>query len=136
MRVFKTKAFARFAKSEVISDRQLLNAIDEIARGLVDADLGGGVLKKRLARLGMGKSSGARSIIVYRAASIAVFVFGYAKNDRDDISPLELKAYRRLAREILQLAPGPLAAAVKTEHCWRSSCHEAPIPQSRPGRSP
>ncbi|MDX2223294.1 MAG: type II toxin-antitoxin system RelE/ParE family toxin [Rhodospirillaceae bacterium] len=113
MRVFKTKAFARFARAESIDDSQLLQAITEISQGLIDADLGGGVIKKRLARPGMGKSGGARSIVAYRSSGLAVFVFGYAKNARDDISPPELKAYRALARELLQIAPAPLAAAIR-----------------------
>jgi hypothetical protein len=74
VRIFKTKWFARFARKEDISDKKLADAVKEAEKGLHDGDLGGNVIKKRVARAGKGKSGGYRTIIVYRARSRAVFV--------------------------------------------------------------
>jgi hypothetical protein len=78
--IFKTKALARFAKRERISDASLTVAIENAERGLVDADLGGGVIKQRVARLGQGKSGGYRMLIGFRSKRMAVFLFGFAKS--------------------------------------------------------
>lgn len=65
-RIFKTKNFQRWMKRERIPDRVLCNAIDEIKQGLVDVDLGGGLIKKRVARQGAGKRGGYRTLIAFR----------------------------------------------------------------------
>lgn len=76
MRVFKTKWFARFAKREQITDKSLCEAIERAGRDLIDADLGGGLIKQRVARPGKGKSGGYRVIIAYRFKQRAIFLFG------------------------------------------------------------
>lgn len=86
MRVLKTKSFARFARKEGLKDRALSDAIADIEQGLVHADLGGGLIKQRVSRDGGGKSGGYRTLIVYRFGKRAVFLFGFAKNDRANIS--------------------------------------------------
>jgi hypothetical protein len=86
LRVFKTKAFARFARKEDLGDKALADAIADIERGLVDADLGGCLIKQRVARVGSGKRGGFRTLIAYRVGKMAVFLFGFAKNDRANIS--------------------------------------------------
>ncbi len=98
MRVFKTKWFARFARKERISDPALWSAIDRAEDGLIDADLGCGVIKQRLARSGQGKSVGYRAIIVFRTKTRAIFVYGFAKNVRANIEMDELDGYRELAQ--------------------------------------
>ena len=113
MRVFKTKPFARFAAKEGIADAVLRDAIRRAEAGLVDADLGGGVIKQRLARPGQGKSGGFRSIVLFRRQATAFFVYGFAKNDRDNIDRQELKAFRLLAAEMLALNDKELQAAIK-----------------------
>lgn len=90
VRVFKTKWFRRFARREGIADATLCEAVARAERGVVDADLGGGVMKQRIARQGQGRSGGYRSLIVYRSGDRAVFVFAFAKSDRDDLEPDEL----------------------------------------------
>ena len=90
MRIFKTKPFVRFAKRESLDDASLIGAVFEIERGLVDADLGGGVIKKRVARAGRGKSGGYRVLIAVRAGDRAVFLFGFAKSERDNIDDKQL----------------------------------------------
>lgn len=79
MRVYKTKWFARFAKRERISDEALCEAIERAEQGLIDADLGGGLIKQRVARLGGGKSGGYRTIVAYRAKNVAIFLSAFAK---------------------------------------------------------
>lgn len=85
MRVFKTKTFSRFTRHEGITDRALAKAVDEMERGLIDANLGGGLFKQRVARPGGGKRGGYRTLIAYRAQEKAVFLFGFGKNDQGNI---------------------------------------------------
>jgi hypothetical protein len=81
MRVFKNKAFSRFADRNDISGEDLCEAVQRILRGLIDADLGGGVIKQRIARKGEGKSGGFRSMGPVQRRDRAVFVHGFAKKD-------------------------------------------------------
>jgi hypothetical protein len=79
---------------------------------LIDADLGGGVIKQRMARRGSGKAGGFRTIIVFRSGDRAVFVHGFAKSDLENVRPDELAALKKLAAEILGFGPAQLARAV------------------------
>jgi hypothetical protein len=101
MQVFKTRWFVRFAKREGISDRSLREAIERAERGLTDADLGGGLIKQRVARPGQGRSGGYRVIVAYRAKNRAVFLFGFAKNERGNIGSDELVFLRGLGKNWL-----------------------------------
>jgi hypothetical protein len=94
MRIFKTKGVKRFANSESITDANLRIALKRAALGLIDADLGGGLIKQRVARAGQGRSGGFRMIVAYRETHRAVFLYGFAKNDRDNISDHELASLR------------------------------------------
>ena len=112
MRIFKTKPFARFAGKEGIGDAALLEAVRRAAQGMIDADLGGGVIKQRIARHGQGKSGGFRSIVLFRAAHRAFFVYGFAKSARSNIRHDELAAFRSLAHEMLALDDAEIRAAL------------------------
>jgi hypothetical protein len=112
MRVFKNKPFARFARKAGLADKALLKAITDAEQGLVDADLGGGVLKQRVARDGGGKSGGFRTIILFRLGERAFFVLGFAKSDRDNIRDDELAAFKLLAAALLAYDDVALATAV------------------------
>ncbi len=101
LRIFKTKPFARFARKARLNDAALCEAVDSALRGLIDADLGGGVLKQRIARPGGGKSGGFRTIILFRVGAAAFFVHGFAKNEQDDIREDELAAFKMLAAVML-----------------------------------
>jgi hypothetical protein len=101
MQVFKTRWFARFARSEGIADRSLREAIERAERGLIDADLGDGLIKQRVARRGQGRSGGFRVIVAYRSKIRSVFLFGFAKNERENISADELVFLRVLAHNWL-----------------------------------
>lgn len=113
MRVFKTRPFARFAKQEGIVDDALCDAVRRAEAGLIDADLGGGVIKQRLARPGRGKAGGFRSIVLFQRGRMAFFIYGFAKSDRDNIRQDELKAFRKLAGEMLALDDAALLVAAK-----------------------
>ena len=101
MRIFQNKAFARFAKKAGIPDTALCLAVREAERGLIAAELGGCVVKQRLARPGQGKSGGFRVLIVFKPGGMAVFVHGFAKNERENVRHDELSALKRLASELL-----------------------------------
>lgn len=102
MRVFKTRWFARFAKRQAIADADLRRAVERAERGLIDADLGGGVIKQRIARPNEGKSSGFRTIILFRSGARSFFVYGFPKSARDNVQKNELLAFRELADEMLR----------------------------------
>lgn len=112
MRILQNKAFARFAKKAGIDSAALCRAIREAERGLVAADLGGGVIKQRIARRGQGKSGGFRVVIVFHAGALAVFVHGFAKSELDNVRDDELAALRRLASELLSYDDKALGRAV------------------------
>ena len=102
MRVFATKEFARFARKERIGSSQLCEAVCRSESGLIDADLGGGVIKQRVARQGQGRSGGYRTIIAFRSGNRSVFMYGFAKNRKANLSDDELEVYRRLASVFLK----------------------------------
>jgi hypothetical protein len=97
MRIFKTRWVARFARRERISDRSLRDAIDRAERGIIDADLGGGLIKQRVARSGQGRSGGYRMLLAYRAADRAVFLYGFAKSERENVDSDQLFELRKIA---------------------------------------
>lgn len=111
MQTFKTKAFARFAKREGLDDAVLCEAVRRAESGLIDADLGGGVIKQRVARTGGGRSGGFRTIVLFRRGDLAFFVYGFAKSDRGNLRPDELAAFRLLADEYLGLDESGLKTA-------------------------
>jgi len=122
IRVFKTKSFARFAIAEGIADAVLCDAIHRADSGLIDADLGGGVIKQRLAREGEGRSGGFRSIVLFRRSALAFFAYGFAKNVRDNIRRDELKVLRILANRMLALNDAGIAAAMRIEEITEVVC--------------
>ena len=79
MQTFKTKAFARFAEREGVEDAALCEAVRRALGGLIDADLGGGVIKQRIARKGGGRSGGIRTIVLFRRGELAFFVYGFPR---------------------------------------------------------
>lgn len=101
MRIFKTKWFARYARREGIEDQSLCEAVERAERGIIDADLGGGVIKQRVARTGQGRSGGYRMLVAYRWGDLAVFLYGFAKKERDNIEDDELESLRNVASDIL-----------------------------------
>jgi len=113
VRVFKTKWFGRFARKEHISDKKLAEAVREVEKGLHDGDLGGNLIKKRLARAGEGKRGGYRTILVYHKGNRAVFVYGFAKSDKENLGPVELQEYQKAARVYLRLSAADIGKALQ-----------------------
>jgi hypothetical protein len=101
VRIFKTKWLARFARREGIDDQSLRAAIERAEQGLIDADLGGGLIKQRVARPGRGRSGGYRMIVAYRVRDRAIFLLGFAKNERENIEDNELLSLREIAERWL-----------------------------------
>jgi hypothetical protein len=122
VRIFKNKWFARFARQNGLSDRDLCEAVDRAERGLVDADLGGGVIKQRIARPNEGRSGGFRSIIYFRTKQRTFFVFGFAKNALDNISGDTLNRYRRAAQITLDFDEDTLKNLIETEELTEVNC--------------
>lgn len=108
-RVFRTRAFSKWLKKSDLDDVDLCSAVAEMERGLIDADLGGGVVKKRIARPGRGKSAGARTVVATRHGSHWFFVHGFDKNERENITKPELDAFRELAGKLLPMADRQIA---------------------------
>lgn len=113
MRIFKNKTFNKWAAKEGLSDCILRAAVEEMERGLVDAELGGHVVKKRVALSGQGKSGGVRTLLAYKVGNKAFFVYGFAKNARANIRNDELKALKYLAQELLGYSDNALTDAIK-----------------------
>lgn len=112
MAVYKTKPFARFARKARIGDSDLWETARRANAGLIDADLGGGVIKQRIARVGEGRSGGSRSIILFRFKGRAVFVYGFEKKDLGNIKAGELEAFRELAEVILGYSDAEISKRV------------------------
>lgn len=133
-RVFKTRAFASQTKKSGLTDAALCKAVAEMQRGLIDADLGGGVVKKRVALPGGGKSGSARTLLATNRGSRWFFVFGFNKNERANISAVELEALRLLADNLLILRDADLQKLIEldglTEICHdQESTREEPHPR-------
>ncbi len=112
MKVLKTKKFAEFCSDNGVSDSKLSQAIREIETGLIDAELGAGVIKKRLAREGEGKSGGYRTIIVYKRGQHAIFLYAFPKNVMDNIDGKTLKNLKLLAKSYSRLTDTQLMTVV------------------------
>jgi hypothetical protein len=99
-RTFKTRSFSRWRRKTELTDCTLCLAVEEMSRGLIDADLGGSVIKKRIALGGRGKSGGARTLVATNKGNRWFFVFGFEKNERANISDEELEALQSVAEAV------------------------------------
>lgn len=103
MRIFRNQWITKFAKKHKISDSELIEAVERAEDGLIDADLGGGVIKQRIARQGQGRSGGYRSLIFFRHGEREFFMTTFAKNDRENITDKELAELKKAAVIILAM---------------------------------
>jgi hypothetical protein len=113
VRIFKTKWVARFVRRERINDSGLNEAIERAERGIIDADLGGGLIKQRVARSGQGRSGGFRMIVAFQTKDRAFFLYGFAKNERENIEDSELRTLRDIGNELLAQDDRALDEAVR-----------------------
>jgi hypothetical protein len=128
VRTFRTKAFTRFAEKAGISDAVLCRAVRDAERGLIAADLGGEVVKQRIARPGQGKSGGFRTLIVFRTGTRAIFVHGFAKSERDNIEKDELVVLKKLAAALLAYDDKAIARAVASGTLVEVNYDEKTVP--------
>jgi hypothetical protein len=122
-RVFKTRHFNRWMRKTELTDAVLCAAVAEMEKGLIDADLGCGVVKKRVALPGRGKSGSTRTLVATNKGNRWFFVFGFEKNDRANISVKELEALQAIATDLLKLSSAALDAQVKNE-ALQEICHD------------
>jgi hypothetical protein len=122
LRVFVVKAFRRFQRKERISDEALCEAIGRAEQGLIDADLGGGLIKQRVARQGQGRSGGYRTIIAYREGDRSVFLFGFAKSGQDNISEADRRDLTDFGAMWLAAGDADIDSAISENKIWELEC--------------
>ena len=115
MKIFKYRTFERWARKQGMKDEDLEKAILEIQKGLVDAQLGGNVFKKRIGLHGKGKRGSHRTIILMKFSEIAIFVHGFSKGEKGNITKSELSGFKELAEVFLNLSVGQVEELVKNK---------------------
>ncbi len=123
-RVFKTRHFGRWARKAAVTDHALCIAVAEMVQGLIDADLGGGVVKKRVGLAGRGKRGGARTLIATNKGNRWFFLYRFEKNSRANITDDELAALKDVAEELLARTGGQLDEAAK-DGSLQEICHDS-----------
>ncbi|OGB16688.1 MAG: hypothetical protein A2W72_14955 [Burkholderiales bacterium RIFCSPLOWO2_12_67_14] len=123
MNVYKTRWFDRWARKEGLASSSLCAAVHEMMQGLVDADLGGGLVKKRIGRPGQGKSGGYRTLVATNKGDRWMFVFGFPKNERSNIDKDESEALKKLATHLLSLTTQALDTAQRAGELIKVECH-------------
>ena len=122
-RVFKTRYFERWMRKTALTDAALCRAVQEMMQGLIDVDLGGGLLKKRVGVAGRGKRGGARTLIATNLHRRWFFVFGFEKNERANIDADEREALKELAQQLLLRSDEELEIAL-ADGALKEICHE------------
>jgi len=112
MNRLKTKWVNKWAKKHRISDDNLIVAIENLENNLSSSNLGGGLFKVRIASQSGGKSGGFRTLIVYKEDDRAVVVYGFAKNEQENLSKSELLAFKTLSKDILNQSHSDLEMAI------------------------
>jgi hypothetical protein len=121
--IYKTRWFDRWANKQGLTVAALCAAVREMAAGLCEADLGGGLLKKRIARAGQGKRGGFRTLVATNKGSRCVFLYGFPKNERSNIDQDEEAALKKLAAHLLSLSAPDLGTAVKAGELIEINCN-------------
>ena len=122
MQIFKTKVFRRFQSKEGIKDAALCAAIERVEDGLIDADLGRGLIKQRLARAGGGRRGGFRTVIAYRVGTRAVFVFGFAKSGLDNLASDDVRDLADYGAMLIGLNAVGIKAMIRDSELWKVEC--------------
>ena len=124
MNIYLSKAFTRLARRDGLTDVQICHAIVEMNEGLIGADLGAGLFKKRIAMPGQGKREGWRSLLGFQAGSKAFFLYLFPKSRRDNINAAEMKVLKRLTKYYLTLKPAEIKAALQCGELREVHCNE------------
>ena len=122
MTIYKTRWFARWANKQGLTSPSLCAAVREMTEGLYDADLGNGLLKKRIARPGQGKRSGFRTLVATNKGNRWIFLFGFPKNERSNIDKDEEIALKLLAAHLLSLTAQALDKAQYAGELMEVNC--------------
>ena len=122
MAIYKTRWFDRWARKQALTAPSLCAAVREMTEGLYDAYLGGGLFKKRIARIGQGKSGGFRTLVATNKSNRWIFVFGFAKNERSNIDQDENEALKKLAAHLLSLTTQALDRAQRAGELMEVDC--------------
>ena len=123
MAIFTTRWFDRWARKQGLTAPSLCAAVREMASGLYDADLGGNLFKKRIARPGQGKSGGFRTPVATNKGNRWIFVFGFPKNERSNIDKDEEEALKKLAAHLLSLTAPLLSKAQRAGELMEVNCN-------------
>jgi len=115
MKKLMTKHFSKWAAKQKIPKRELTNTLAELAVGNFEANLGGNLYKKRIHFEGHGKSGSGRTILCYKKDDRAIFVHGFAKNEKSNLSKKELIAFKELSKILLSLSPKEIEIAIKNK---------------------
>lgn len=108
-----TRQFSKWASKQEIPENDLVNALTELQAGMFEANLGGHVYKKRIRFKGHGKSGSGRTIICYKKEDRAIFIHGFAKNEKSDLSPKELNGFKELSKILTKLSAEEMAVAIR-----------------------
>ena len=111
-RIFSTPAFDKFARKSRIEDERLIDAVDRADRGLIYADLGEGVIKQAVARANESAARGFRTIVGFKTDSRAFFLFGFAKNESENITANALREFRMISARLTALSNADIEALV------------------------
>ena len=118
MRAYLTRSFVRDAERDGISDEDCQEAIRKAERGLIDVDLGGGLIKQRIPRGNQGAARGSRAVVFYRRGKVAVFLHVFPKSRKANLSKSELADYLEAARVFEKLSENELLA-LRATRGWR-----------------
>jgi hypothetical protein len=122
MAIYQTRWFDRWARKQGVGSLALCAAVREMTDGPYEADLGGGLLKKRIARAGQGKSGGFRTLVATNKGSRWIFVYGFPKNARSNIDKDEEEALKSLAAHLLSLTATGLGTAQSAGELLEVDC--------------
>lgn len=123
MEIYKTRWFIRWARKNGLKDSSLCAAVREMTEGLYEADLGGGLLKKRIARSGQGKRGSFRTLVATNKGNRWIFVYGFSKNERSNIDQDEAEALKRLVSELLSLTSQAIEKAIQVGELMEVNCN-------------
>lgn len=124
MRIYRTKTFTRLARKAALKDKAICQAINEMNQGLIDANLGSGLFKKRIAMPGSGKSGSWRTLLGFQSGSRAFLLYVFPKSDQENIQTYELKALKKLAKFYLSLRPEDIRIALERGELYEVECDE------------
>ncbi len=113
MKRISTRWFKKWSKTVNLTNRDLLEAIENLEDGLSTANLGSHLFKVRVKREHSGKSSGFRTIIVYKENDRAIFLYGFGKNEKQNIGKAELLYFKKLGNDLLALNSEQLEQSMK-----------------------